>query len=151
MANTLDEQIGQHTDEWKGTNQWNRESNHLSQKAPAGLGLGGHLSQGQVLGPQSSVHKTVCQCILSPWWSLNADGSPSQLTPWPHMGLWLHQAECWCLMVDHFSTGSSPYRVCAISTNPGGGHGGLWLNVDCGGIISQGWVVSMSVFVMGVD
>ena len=50
-----------------------------------------------------------------------------------------------------FSMGSSPHRACAISTNPGGGHGGLWSDVDCGCIISQVGVVGAPVFLVAVD
>ena len=49
------------------------------------------------------------------------------------------------------SMGSSPHRACAISVNPSRGHWGLWLDADCGGIISWGGVVGASVFVVVVD
>ena len=49
------------------------------------------------------------------------------------------------------SIGSSPCIACTISENPGGGHGGFWLDADCGSIISFGGVVGMSIFAVVVD
>ena len=66
MANTPNERTGQHTDGQMGAKQCSAASNHLSQKAPAGLGPGGHLPWGQATGPQSSVHKTVYVQVYCP-------------------------------------------------------------------------------------
>ena len=44
----------------------------------------------------------------------------------------------------------SPNRACAISANPGGRHEGLWLDVDCGSIISWDGVVGASVFMVAL-
>ena len=49
------------------------------------------------------------------------------------------------------STGSSPHRGCAISANPGRGHGGSCSDTDCDRIISWGRVVGASIFAVAVD
>ena len=111
-----------------------------------GLGLGSHPPWGQGPGPQSHVHKTmltniapIVGCQIS-WVTIMADpmtsyGSMTSLGGMPVMtdGLLL-------------SMGPSPHRACAISVNLDRGHGGLWLDVDCGSIISWGGVVGTSVF-----
>ena len=43
---------------------------------------------------------------------------------------------------------SSPHRVCAISTNPGRGHGDLWSVIDWGGIHSHGGAAGTSALVV---
>ena len=102
MVNMPDERIGQHTDEQMGAKQWSGESSHPSQRAPAGLGLSSHPPWGQAPGPQSSVHMTVHWWIPPPRWGVRADGLPSQLTPWLHIGWWLPQVACQWSMAGHF-------------------------------------------------
>ena len=55
------------------------------------------------------------------------------------------------LMVDSgpLSLGSSLHRASASSTNPGGGHGGLLLDVDSGSVASWDGVLCASVFAAG--
>ena len=55
---------------------------------------------GQAPGPQSLQNKTGYWQALVQWCAVRAAGSPSQLSPWPHMHLWLLQMEHWWQVTD---------------------------------------------------
>ena len=150
-----DERIGQHTGEWMGTNQWNEESNHLGQKAAAGLGLGGHLLWGQAHGPQCAVYMSACQWTFPLRLGVKLARSLSQGIPWPCMGLWPPQLEhWWWLMASCFPPVPLPVGHMQSLQTQVEGIGGLWSDVDsvdCSSSISQGGVVGSSVIVVAVD